>query len=206
MNNIEIYKETIETMWKDSETFLCVFDNKNNLIADYDFCTGLKLMQDEKDITIFIKDEDLIAGKWVFFGTKVNKDFLSEKIKINGRKKGSPKTIEYSEQHPWSNNCGPGNHTSRQERQKRVSVCVSCPLFDSKNMTCTVDETLILESTKYEDKFCPEGKWGEKELVMAKMLEDALDRGDIIIPKSEKIIPEEQENFEEELDRFLKGM
>ena len=206
MNNIEIYKETIETMWKDSETFLCVFDNKNNLIADYDFCTGLKLMQDEKDITIFIKDEDLIAGKWVFFGTKVSKDFLSEKIKINGRKKGSPKTIEYSEQNPWSNNCGPGNHTSRQERQKRVSVCVSCPLFDSKNMTCTVDETLILESTKYEDKFCPEGKWGEKELVMAKMLEDALDRGDIIIPKGEKIIPEEQENFEEELDRFLKGM
>lgn len=206
MKNIEIYKDSVETMWKDSETFLCVFDSKNNLLADYDFCTGLKLMQDENDITVFIKEEDLISGRWVFFGTKVNKDFLSEKIKINGKKEGNLETIEFTEGYPWSNNCGPGKYTSRKERQERVSVCMSCPLFDSKNMTCTVDETLILQSTKYQDKFCPEGKWGDKESVMAEILEDALDNGDIIMPKGEKIRPEEQENFEEELDKYLEGL
>jgi len=206
VNIIEIYKDTVETMWKNSETFLCVFDDKNNLLADYDFCTGLKLMQDEQDMIIFIKDEDLIAGRWVFFATKVNKDNISEKIQVDGKKDGVQEEVVFSDKYPWSDNCGPGNYVSRKERQERVSVCISCPLFDSKNMTCTVDNVLILESTKSADSFCPEEKWGDKEAVMARAIEEAIKDGDIIMPSGVNGYPEDQSVFEEDLDKYLEGM
>ena len=205
MEKIEIYKDIAENMWKDEETFLCVFDENNNLLADYDFCTGLKLMQDGEDIVVFIKDEDLISGQWIFFGTKVNKDLTLEKIKVSGKKDGFPKAIEFIDKEPWNSNCASGNYTSRQEREERLSICKSCPLFDSLNITCKVDDKIVLQSTKYEDSFCPEEKWGSKKAFMTLMANIAKS-GDIIMPEGAVGPLNDQASFEEDLDRYLEGL
>jgi hypothetical protein len=206
MGIINIHKDIPNTMWQNDETFLCVFDENNKLVADYDFCTGLKLMQDDKEMTIYMVDDDLVTGRWVFFTTKVsesNNGLVRERIKVEGVKSGYPTSKIFNEEYPWNVNCGPGNYVSRKEREERLSICKSCPLFDSKNMKCTVDEKTVLQSTKFEDSYCPEEKWGDMEKIFAEASEK---QGGIIMPVGPKIDPIEQEEFEQELEKFLEGL
>ena len=72
MGIVKIYRDEPNTTWVNDETFLCVFNSENVLIADYNFCSGLKIMQNDKDMTIFINDIDLPSGKWILFATKIN--------------------------------------------------------------------------------------------------------------------------------------
>lgn len=207
MNIINIHKDKANTIWKNDETFLCVFDNNNNLLADYDFCTGLKLMQDDKEMTIFINDENLVSGNWVFFATKINtanRTQVKERIKVSGFKGGSLDKFDIDDEYPWSNNCGPGKYISKKERDDRLSVCKSCPLFDLNNMTCTVDEKMVLQSTKYEDSYCPKEKWGDKAAVLAEISERM--QGSIIMPQAIKIDQQEQDEFEAELEKYLEAL
>lgn len=210
MGIVELYKDKANTLWQDHETFLCVFDDNGVLVAGYDFCTGLKLMQDDKNMTIFINDDDLVPGKWILFATKVNDDYIkhyiTKTIVVDGFKAGTTKGVEFTEEYPWTKNWGHGKYVSRTEREERLAICSKCPLFDSQNIKCSVNEKIVLESTKYENEYCPEGKWGDKEKIEAEILENAISRGDIIIPQAQQIDPEEQADFEAEFEEYLKGL
>jgi hypothetical protein len=207
MSTINIYKDKANTVWENDETFLCVFDNNNNLISYYDFCTGLKLMQDDKEMTIFINSDDLALGKWTFFGTKVvvkNKKELKEKVKVDGIKNEKPQNN--AKIYSWPNeNCGPGKFVSKKEREERISICKQCPLFDLQNITCTINEKIILKTTKYEHEYCPKEKWGDKDRIMANHAASAKAQG-IFVPNPVQIDAQEQADFEAELEGYLKGL
>ena len=206
MSTVNIFKDKANTIWENDETFLCVFDDKN-LVAYYDFCTGLKLMQDDKEMTIFINNDDLVSGKWVFFGTKVinkNKKQLKEKVKSDGVK--NEKSNINLNKYDWPNkNCGPGNFVSKQEKEKRILICKQCPFFDLENIKCTVDDKTVLRSIKYEDEFCPKEKWGDKEKIKERHAAYAKSQG-MIVPQSINIDAEEQADFEAELEAHLRGL
>ena len=206
MGIVEIYKDEPNTVWVNDETFLCVFNNENVLIADYDFCSGLKIMQNNKNMTIFINDIDLPSGKWILFATKINtQDNLRETIKVEGFKEGEVAAKEFNEEGPWLNNCSPDEQVSKEEREERISICTECPFFNSADMICTINNRIVLESTKYKGLLCPKGKWGDQE-TMDRMLKEGLANGDIIMPVGETISKQDQSDFEADLEDFLKGL
>lgn len=105
MDIIEICKQPINTIWYDAKTFLFVFDENEKQIADYDFSSGLKLLTDGENITIFIYDKDLVPGKWIFVGTQLiqkNDNKIEKKIKIEGYKEGKYLTTEYNPKNIWN--------------------------------------------------------------------------------------------------------
>ena len=206
MGIVEIYKDEPNTVWVNDETFLCVFNNENVLIADYDFCSGLKIMQNNKNMTIFINDIDLPSGKWILFATKINtQDNLRETIKVEGFKEGEVAAKEFNEEGPWLNNCSPDEQVSKEEREERISICTECPFFNSADMICTINNRIVLESTKYKGLLCPKGKWGDQE-TMDRMLKEGLANGDIMMPVGETISKQDQSDFEADLEEFLKGL
>ena len=206
MGIVEIYKDEPNTVWVNDETFLCVFNNENVLIADYDFCSGLKIMQNNKNMTIFINDIDLPSGKWILFATKINtQDNLRETIKVEGFKEGEVAAKEFNEEGPWLNNCSPDEQVSKEEREERISICTECPFFNSADMICTINNRIVLESTKYKGLLCPKGKWGDQE-TMDRMLKEGLANGDIMMPVGETIDKQDQSDFEADLEEFLKGL
>lgn len=105
MNIVEIYKQPSNVIWYDEKTFLFVFDDNEKQIADYDLSSGLKLMTDGKNIIIFINDDDLIPGKWKFFGTKMvkkNNKLAQEKVYAEGYKEGEYLDREYNPKNVWN--------------------------------------------------------------------------------------------------------
>ena len=206
MGIVEIYKDEPNTVWVNDETFLCVFNNENVLIADYDFCSGLKIMQNNKNMTIFINDSDLPSGKWILLATKINiEENLKEKIKVEGFKEGEVTAKVFSDEGPWLDNCGPDERVSREEREERISICSECPFFNSIDMICTVNNRIVLESTKYKGLLCPKGKWGDQETI-DRMLKEGLESGEIVMPNAIVIDEQDQSNFEADLEDFLKGL
>ena len=206
MGIVEIYKDEPNTVWVNDETFLCVFNNENVLIADYDFCSGLKIMQNNKNMTIFINDRDLPSGKWILLATKINiEENLKEKIKVEGFKEGEVTAKVFSDEGPWLDNCGPDERVSREEREERISICTECPFFNSIDMICTVNNRIVLESTKYKGLLCPKGKWGDQETI-DRMVKEGLESGEIVMPNAIMIDEQDQSNFEADLEDFLKGL
>jgi hypothetical protein len=202
MGIIELYKDSPNTLWQNDETFLCVFDEKENLIADYDLCTGLKLMQGEKDMTIYINEDDLVSGKWILLATKtkiIDGEHIKTKIRANGFKEEGGSLDIFKENDPWSKNCGSQDYVSRQERERRLSICKGCPLFNKDDMLCSINNQIVLQTTKYQNEYCPEDKWGNKEDVFQRLAENGL------IPRIE-IDKEEQDRFESELEEYFKGL
>jgi hypothetical protein len=194
MGIVELYSDDIDTVWNDQETFLCVLDENNNLIADYDFRTGLKLLKNDKKFTIYVNNDDLVPGKWILFVTKIYEKKPNETVKVEGNKEGVFEKRIFEEDRPWDFGYSNQLHVSRQERENRLSVCKSCPFFNIENMTCEVDGENVLDKTKYLDKYCPEEKWGDKEAVMKKMSRNAT-----------IIYQQDQQDFESELEEYLKG-
>lgn len=207
MNIIEIYRENISTVWHDGKTFLLVFDDNNKEIADYDFSTGLKLLQDGNIVIVFIDDKDLVPGNWKFFGTKIiqkENRIIEEKIEVYGKKEGKSKKRNYLEKDPWNKNRVVGEYVSSKEREKRIEICRSCPLFSHLDGTCLVNGNIVIELTKEKYSYCPEEKWGDKEKAIEFI--SSYPEGDIIMPEGTFIDQEDQENFEKELDEYLKGL
>lgn len=199
MGIVKIYRDEPNTTWLNDETFLCVFNSEDVLIADYDFCSGLKIMQNDKDMTIFINDSDLPSGKWILFATKINtQDNLRERLKVEGFKEGKIVPQEFNEEGPWLDNCGPDERVPKEERKERLSICIECPLFDSLNMRCTVNNTIVLESTKYKNVICPEKKWGD--------FDNFITSNQVAISPATTIDKQDQLDFESDLEEFLKGL
>lgn len=200
MHITNIYSDEINTQWKDDETFLCMFDQNNNLVVYYDLCSGLRLVQDEEKMTVYINNSDLSPGKWIFFGTKtkvIGNNLIKEKIKIEG-------FSEYGTNHKFKkirsqNKCTSQETVSEKEQKERISICNSCPFFDKNNMVCKENDRIVLDLTRYKYEYCPKEKWGNKEEVMKKLSENAI----INIPQ---INQKEQQEFEKELEEYLKGL
>lgn len=206
---ITICKQPLQTVWHDGKTFLCVFDKNNKQIADYDFSSGLKLIQDGNNMTVFIYDKDLVPGRWEFFGTKIvqkNDKLIEEKIKIKGNKNGKPFIRKYDTENPWNNRGGLFNeYVSSSEREKRIKICRSCPLFVNLDGTCSINGDLVIETTKQKYRYCPEEKWGNKkesnEKAASQVPQGDIRMSHLIVPN-----PNEQEDFENELEEYLKGL
>lgn len=207
MKIIEIYKDKSSTIWNDAKTYLAVFSDSGEMIADYDFSSGIKILQDDDTITLFITEKDLVPGNWKFFGTKViqkNEKNIEEKVQSSGKLEGERRKRVYAEKHPWDTRRVQGEYVSAEERESRIGICKSCPFFVSENGTCSVNENFVIESTKNVYSFCPEEKWGDKKSVIEKM--SAYPEGDIILPEAVVIAEEEQSDFEAELEEYLKGL
>lgn len=189
-------------MWNDQQTYLCVYDKNNIQVADYDFDTGLGLMLDGDIIKVFMEESSLVAGNWTFFGVlsaAENGIIVSrEMIEINGSG-GNAKSQTYSDQDPWRFDHRPGTYVSVKEREKRISICRSCPMFDRKGY-CKVNDMLAIERTKMKIGFCPEGKWGSQE--------DAENfyKTEIVGENNITYVLEEQSDFDAQFDEFLKGL
>lgn len=194
MNILELHSDKPNTVWVDSETFLCVFDENNNLVIDYDFFTGLRLLQKDNEITIYMHDEDLVSGNWTLFATKIDEQQKKTTAKIKGEKKEHSDKKIILDGRPWDYPYSTQEYVSRKEREERLSICKSCPFFDIENMTCKVDGGIVLDKTKYLYTYCPEEKWGDKAAVIEKFTRNG------------RIIDEqEQQKFEKELEEYLKG-
>lgn len=196
------YKNDPNLMWNDQQTYLCVYDKNNIQVADYDFDTGLNLMLSGDTISVFMEESDLVSGKWTFFGvlsTAENGTIVSrEEIEISG-KGGKAKLRTYNDQNPWRFDHRPGTYVSVEEREERISICRSCPMFDRKGF-CKINDMLAIERTKMKIGFCPEGKWGSEEEAIE------LYKTEFVGENTIKYVTDGQAEFEAELDEFLKGL
>jgi hypothetical protein len=202
MKMIEIYKERMPIIWNDSKTFLVVFDENGNQVADYDFSNGLQILQDDQNIVIFVNSEDILPGKWKFFGTKSvqkNGKIFEESVFSFGEKEGDKKNN--IEEDVWQKKRVWGNYVSFAEREKRINICRKCDFFNQENGICLANDVLVLEFSKHKYYYCPEGKWGSKEDFDKYYSEISPD--DIIMPAG-TVTAEDQEDFEKELERYLK--
>ena len=195
MDIIELYKAPKNTIWNDSKTVLCVFDYNGKEIADYDFSTGLKIMQDNHFMTVYITNKDLVPGSWKFMGSIINNNdgvLTQSSVEVDGEKSGVPFDRTYEDQDPWNNTRIGGKYVSAQVREERMNLCRSCPLFIAQEGICSITGLFVIESTKIESSYCPEEKWGVKYIQEENVAEEK--------------IQEEQQEFEKELDEFLQGL
>ena len=206
MGIVEIYRDDIKFMWSNNETYVCVFDENNNFVTDYDLCSGLKLMQEDDEMIFYINENEMVQGAWKFFANRISEDFSSEKIVISGENSLGSKTRNFNNDLPWSENCGPGKFVTRSEREKRLDICKRCPLFNVENMTCSVNLQSVLDLTRHADKYCPEDKWGEKARVLAEVDEREGLTAERAMAAPALITKQDQSDFEAELEDFLKGL
>lgn len=199
MNIIELCRSEKNTIWNDGKTFLSVFDKNNKQVADYDFSTGLKIMENESEMIIFINDEDLVPGQWIFYGSKIKingKEFIETKIQSNGFKDGKKKSRTYKDKDPWNKNRSSDKYVSATDREKRINICRSCDLFNAVEGICSINKMPVIEMTKHEISYCPELKWGD----MVKSSEYLIKQTGI-----DADIEKEQKTFNDSLDEYLRG-
>lgn len=189
INIIEVYKTNKNTVWVDNKTILCVFDDNNKLLADYDFYSGLKIMQNNINMTIFINESDLVSGNWVFSG-EIDNHGKIKKVQSKGKAITNIKTRIYEDQDPWESRHGT-KQSLANERERRMGICKICSSFDQINGVCTINNSFILDMTKFKDYYCPEDKWGNKS--------DVESAHSINIEQN-------QDQFNKELEEYLKGL
>lgn len=202
---IEIYEyENDPTlMWNDQQTYLCVYDDNNVQVADYDFDTGIKLMLSNNKIRVYMNESDLVPGKWTFFGvlsTMVDGQSVArEEIEISGESVGTAAVRVYPDNDPWRFDHRPGTYVTAFEREERIAICRTCKLFDRKGL-CQSNNMLSIERTKMKIGFCPERKWGS-EAEAAELYES-----EFVGEATITYIMGDQESFDAELEEFLKGI
>jgi hypothetical protein len=182
--------------WVMSETILYVFNEKNEYAADYDLYTGLFFELDENNNWfISIEEEDLVPGFWKFSGMYVEENGpISEKrkfVKYEGFKEGETRKRIYKEEFPWDFSSSKLSAVSAKEREERMEICRSCPFFNNEKVSCNKNNDLLHYKTKVAEAFCPEGFWGTFN-------------DKIIFFQSYEVF-DDQEDFEKELDEYLKG-
>ena len=201
MSTVNLHTIDAGTMVKNDESFLWVFDGAGELVADYDFCTGLRLMGNDSAMTVYVFDEELVPGAWVLLLTTADENFAITRERIEGFKEGKPRKRVMPER-PWDG-CGPGARTTNVERRRRLAVCTSCPLLDKDTMTCTSSGKPVLDVTTRATEYCPEDYWKSKTTVMEAVGAQAVADGQVPVPSPTVIDAEDQKKFEQELDLFF---
>jgi len=195
--SIKIYSDNKSFMWSNNETLLFVADRDGRLVADYDLCSGLKLMSEGDNITMYVDNDDMVSGNWTLLANKYSEDFPVEKIVVHGRNETGSSTRTFDSETPWKN-CGSGFFVTRQEREQRLDLCKECPFFNTKDMTCDVDDNPVLKTTKEKDGLCPKNKWGDRQRI-----NDEIEARGGITYENTVIDQTDQTAFEEELAIFL---
>lgn len=198
---------------RNDSTFLCVYDESGAIVADYSLCTGLRLVQGDGDLDIYINSDDLVPGRWMLqVGGVSMSDGSDYTATYTGSSEGDLRSRVYTSDDPWSM-CGPGDRVSRAERERRLIICKACPLFDATTATCSVNGSLVLDATTYKDKYCPEDLWGNKQDVVdaeaarhQKYVEVVIAQGGVPVPQGSAPVPDDQAAFEAELDQYLEGL
>ena len=200
VETIEIFESEKNTIWNDGKTFLLVFDKNNNQVADYDFSTGLKILEKNNKNIIFMHDEDLVPGSWKFYGSKVKvieEKIIETKVTSEGFKDGKSIKRKYKNEDPWNTTRVGGQYVLAKEREKRISICRSCPFFNKEEGLCKVNGMISIEMTKHEISYCPESKWGNKEKSSEALISQ--------IGINEEI-QKNQEKFDKDLEEYLKEL
>jgi len=195
---IEIYEATLNTIWNDQETYLVVFDKDGNQVTDYDFSTGLRLIQDDEKMTVFVNDKEMAAGMWKFFGTtakQIEPAMIQERVYSEGISDGDNLHETRFGENPWNSHRNSDKYVSFAKRSERIGICRSCPLLLQSTGECSVDGKNVIELTKLKKAYCPVEKWGDKNSSLYYMRP----RGE----ESEEWIKEEQKDFERELEDYL---
>lgn len=205
MSIVTLYTVPETSLIRNESTSLCVFDADGNLIADYDFCTGLRLTKSDEGMTVYVNDADLVPGSWVLLVTEQLDNEETKTTRVEGAKEGDPFSRFFTNDDPWTN-CSPGDRVSRTEREERLSVCMSCPLLDRGTMACTVSGKPVLDVTTKSDTYCPEEFWGDKQAILDAIAENALAEGLVPTPQGVIIAEQDQAQFEAELDAYLEGL
>lgn len=205
MSTISLHTIPLESVIRNDLSSLCVFDGEGNLVADYDFCTGLRLIRTDQGLTVYVHEVDLIPGPWVFLVTVLTESAEAETIRIEGTYEGAPTTRVLLDDNPWTN-CLPGERVGRVEREKRLNLCKSCPLLSLTTMTCTASEKSVLDVTTKEDSYCPQELWGDKQKVLAGQMEQARELGLVSNDQGTVIDSQNQTEFEDELNNYLEGL
>ena len=200
MEIVEIFKSEKNTIWNDGKTFLLVFDKKDNQVTDYDFSTGLRILETDDENIIFIYSDELISGRWKFYGSKVQvieDKIIETRVESEGFQDGENTKRKNDDKDPWNTRRAKGKYVSRKEREKRIGICRSCPLFNKNEGFCEVNGMLSIEMTKHETSYCPESKWGD----IKKSSEILMSQG-----KVEDEIKNNQEKFNQDLEKYLEEM
>lgn len=185
MSILELHTLPLNATILDSESSLCVFDPDGNLLADYGFSTGLRILGGSEEWTVYINDDDLVPGRWVLNLTTMEEELV--KSRIEGFKEGTPQERKLTGDALWEVTGGNIPRVSLDERATRLSICTSCDLLDSNTMTCSVSGKSVLDQTTRRVEFCPEDLWGERKTP-------------IPVPI---ISPEDQKQFEADLELFF---
>lgn len=206
MTTLTLHTVPLGTVIHNDKTSLCVYDESGSLIADYDFCTGLRLIKSHDSMSIYINDADLVPGQWSLLLTTVGEGRQENTAKFLGNKSGDPIDRIVAES-PWMN-CAPGPRVTWEERQSRLAMCLSCPLFNGSSMTCTKSGRAVLDVTTRADEYCPEGLWGDKQTVDEARVLEAEELGLPVAPATPAAVftAADQAAFEAELDDYLGGL
>lgn len=205
MSVLELHTIPVDALIRNDASSLCVFDPAGELVADYDFCTGLRLLISVDGITVYVNDDDLVPGRWVLLLSLLD-DGQPRVDRVEGFKAGPPAGRHFVIDYPWAD-CGPGERLSAAVRQARLLVCEGCEFLDVAAMTCEKSGKAVLDATTRAREFCPEDYWGDKQQVVDAINEQA--QADGIVPEAVPtaiITAEDQAAFEVELDAFLGGM
>lgn len=190
MEMIEILKIKKNISWNFDKTFLCVIDKKEKIKKSYNFCNGLFTLSDKDSITIFIYDEILCSGKWIFFASIIDNDTEQESVHIvEGFKPGKYKGKEeiLHKEQLSSMGCGTSLFVDKNEHKNRLNICENCEFYENKNFNCKINNNPIINFTFRSENFCPEKKWSAKEHNIKNNLKN-------------------QDDFELELEEYLKGI
>lgn len=206
MSTVSLHTIQQDTILINDETFLCVFDEIGALVADYGFCTGLRLLGTTDGLTVYINDSDLVPGTWTLFVSLIDESGTPSKNQISGMKEGSSHPRELGDQ-PWTE-CVPASQVTLAERQERLAICQACPFLDSETFTCTASGKPVLSITARDDDYCPDKRWGDMDAVLNARMEAAhvTDSPEGASAVTTYIHSEEQSSFEAELEAFLEGL
>jgi len=202
-----IYLHTIskESVIRNDQTSLCVFNEDGNLVATYDFCTGLRLLRTEHGVTVYIHEVDLIPGPWVLLVAVHSESNDVTTTRIEGTHEGPQAAHVLLDDNPWDG-CLPGDRVGRVEREERLSLCKSCPFLNLTTMTCAVSEKPVLDETTKADTYCPQELWGDKQKVLADLTEQSKELGLVSNEQTTVINSQDQLEFEDELANYLEGL
>ena len=206
MSTVELHTVPDDVLIKNEESSLCVYDAAGRLMADYDFCTGLRLLKTDEGMTVYVNDGDLVPGSWVLRLMTMSDDRETTTLtRIEGTKAGTPTKRVIKAEYPWAN-CGNGARIANVERRRRLAVCMSCEFLNHVTMSCTqAPDFWVLDETTRADSFCPKDLWRNRQAVVDAKASKAIADGLVDPAAGPTITAEDQAQFEAELDAFFGG-
>lgn len=177
--------------WDRDKTIAIVFDNNGKQIADFDLVTGINIENIDGNLFMTIDEEIVPMGTLMFRAAwaEFKEDAPAEKFSYEEiipiqKEKEKDRIVK---EKPWDYKGSGDTFVSFSEREKRISVCRSCELFNHSTGICEINGMDAMLVTKSANYYCPEGKW---------------DKGKNADPNFTPYVSA-QDEFEEEFEKYL---